>query len=58
MKFSVENPPSQREYILNMEAKMQDTEFLGDITALLRPELSFDANEAYDLVRTQLIEKI
>lgn len=58
MKFSVANPPSQREYILNMETKMKDTEFLGDITALLRPELSFDANEAYDLVRTQLIEKI
>jgi len=58
MKFSVENPPSPREYILNMEAKMQDDEFLGDTTALLRPEFPFDANEAYELVRTQLIEKI
>jgi predicted nucleotidyltransferase component of viral defense system len=58
MKFSVENPPSQREYMLNMEAKMQDDEFLGDTTALLRPEVPFDFNVAYELVRTQLIEKI
>lgn len=58
MKFSVEKPPTQREYILNMEAKMKDTEFLGDTTALLRPELPFNPNEAYELVRTQLIEKI
>jgi len=58
MKFSVENPPSQREYILNMEAKMLDDEFLGDTTALLRPDLPFKAIEAYELVRTQLIEKI
>lgn len=58
MKFSVENPPSQREYILNMEAKMKDAEFLGDTTALLRPEIPFDSSEAYDLLKTQLIEKL
>jgi len=58
MRFSVEHPPTQREYILNMEAKMQDSEFLGDTTALLRPEVPFDATIAYELVRTQLIEKI
>jgi hypothetical protein len=58
MKFSVENPPSQREYIFNIEAKMLDYEFLGDTTALLRPDLPFKAIEAYELVRTQLIEKI
>jgi len=58
MTFSVENPPSQREYILNMETKMQDPEFLGDTTALLRPEVPYDPQEAYGLVLTQLIEKI
>lgn len=58
MKFSVDRPPSQREYILNMEAKLQDTEFLGDTTALLRPDVPFNAIEAYELVRTLLIEKI
>lgn len=58
MKFSVETPPSRREYQLSMEAKMQDAEFLGDITAILRPEVSYDSTEAFELVSTLLIEKI
>jgi hypothetical protein len=58
MSFSVEKPPTQKEFILNMEAKMKDSEFLGDITALLRPELLYNAQEAYELVKEQLIERI
>ena len=58
MKFSVDNPPSQREYILNMEAKMKDVEFLGDTIALLRSDLPYDPQEAYELVLTQVIKRI
>ena len=58
MKFSVANPPSQKEFLLNMEAKMQDDEFLGDTMALLRPDVPYDQQAAYELVRTRLIEKI
>jgi predicted nucleotidyltransferase component of viral defense system len=58
MQFSVEKPPSQREYTLNMEAKMQDPEFLGDTVALLRPDVPYDPHEAYELVRVKLIEQI
>jgi predicted nucleotidyltransferase component of viral defense system len=58
MQFSVEKPPSQREYILNMEFKMQDSEFLGDTTALLRPGVNYNPREAYDLVRKELLSQI
>jgi predicted nucleotidyltransferase component of viral defense system len=58
MNLSVEKPPTQREYILNMEAKMQDSEFLGDTTALLRPDVPYDPHTAYELVKTTLIERI
>jgi predicted nucleotidyltransferase component of viral defense system len=58
MNFSVEKPPTQREYILNIEAKMKDTEFLGDTTALLRPDVPYDPQIAYELVKTRLIERI
>lgn len=58
MDFSVDHPPSQREYILNLEAKMKDAYFLGDTKALLRPETSYDQNEAYDLIRKELIERM
>jgi predicted nucleotidyltransferase component of viral defense system len=58
MKFVVEQPPTQKIYLLNMEAKMQDPEFLGDITALIRPTEQYNQQTAYDLVRSALIEKI
>lgn len=58
MNFSVENPPSQKQFLRNMEAKMEDAEFLGDTTALLRPTEEYDAQEAYEIIRTNLIEKI
>lgn len=58
MNFSVEKPPTKREFILNMEAKILDSEFLGDITAILRPDVPYDPQEAYELVRTRLIERI
>jgi hypothetical protein len=41
-----------------MEAKMQDSEFLGDTKQLLRNGESYDSQKAYELVKTKLIEKI
>ena len=41
-----------------MEAKMLDSEFLGDITALVRPDEKYNPHEAYELVKKELIEKI
>lgn len=58
MNFSVENPPTQKQFQMNMDQKMKDKEFLGDTTALLRPTEEFDAEEAYEIVKTALIEKI
>lgn len=58
MQFVVEQPPTQKLYLQNMEAKMQDPEFLGDITALIRPTEQYNQQTACELVRTALIEKI
>jgi predicted nucleotidyltransferase component of viral defense system len=58
INYSVNNPPSQKEFILNMEAKITDPEFLGDTTGLLRPEQIFEPLPAYELVKTELIERI
>ena len=40
------------------KAKMLDSEFLGDITALVRPDEKYNPREAYELVKKELIEKI
>ena len=56
--FVVDNPPTQKEYLLNMEQKIEDEEFLGDTEMLLRPDEKYNPIEAWELVRNRLIEKI
>lgn len=58
MQFSVEHPPTQKMYLLNMEAKMQDDEFIGDIAGLIRPTEQYSQQEAYELVNKELLQKI
>lgn len=50
--------PSYKEFVQNMELKMQDEEFLEDVTPLLRPEIEFDPREAYPLVYEKLIDRM
>jgi predicted nucleotidyltransferase component of viral defense system len=58
MKFAVENPPSQREFLANLEAKIKDSEFLGDTKALLRPGVNYDPLVAYEVVKSSLVDLI
>ncbi|HMW10721.1 MAG: nucleotidyl transferase AbiEii/AbiGii toxin family protein [Saprospiraceae bacterium] len=58
MDFVEAEPPTQKVYLQNMEAKMQNDEFIGDIAALIRPTENYDLATAFELVRTELLEKI
>ena len=58
MAFVVENPPTYKQFVNNMEAKLNDEEFLGDTMGLLRPELSFDPMTAYQVVKETLIDRL
>jgi predicted nucleotidyltransferase component of viral defense system len=58
IRFVVDHPPTQKEYLLNMEQKIEDPEFLGDIGMLLRPDENYNPHEAWKLVSTELIEKL
>lgn len=58
MAFSVEKPPSQKQFLRNMEKKLEDPDFIGDTYALLRPGIAYNQAKAYEFVRTELIEKI
>jgi predicted nucleotidyltransferase component of viral defense system len=51
MSFAVENPPTSKEYLQNMEQKMQDEEFLGDTRLLLRPDEPYNPVEAWEQVK-------
>jgi len=58
MNFSQGSSSTQRQFILNMEAKMKDSEFLGDTKAILRPDSVYDPGDAFEKVRKELIERI
>lgn len=56
--FSVPQPPTKKQFLINMEEKMTDGEFLGDTVMLLRPEVGFNADEAYDVIKRELLERL
>ncbi|NJO87520.1 MAG: nucleotidyl transferase AbiEii/AbiGii toxin family protein [Chloroflexia bacterium] len=58
MQFVVGKPPTQKQFLLNMDEKMKDKEFNADIMALLRPEIKYDNEKAYEMVKAELIEKL
>ena len=58
IEFVADKAPTYKEFVQNMELKMQDDEFLEDVTPLLRPEIPFIPHTAYRLVYEQLIDKM
>ena len=49
---------SSKDVLLNLEKKMNDSTFLGDMTALLQHKTKYDPYEAYEYVKKELIERI
>ena len=58
MEFVVDKVPSYKQFVNNMEEKMNDAEFVGDLQALLRPEIKYDAQQAYPLIYHTFIDKM
>ena len=56
MEESGFEPPSRAEFEQNLEAKMQDPEFTGDTTALLRPGVQYNFKNAYQFIEQMLIQ--
>jgi predicted nucleotidyltransferase component of viral defense system len=52
------NSITQKEFMDNMEKKILDQDFLGDMVGLLRPGFSYDINEAYEFVKKEVFIKI
>jgi predicted nucleotidyltransferase component of viral defense system len=50
--------PSKKEYLENLEAKMQDDDFYNDTYKLLRSRLQYDPAVAFNLVKLDLIDKM
>jgi predicted nucleotidyltransferase component of viral defense system len=58
MKNAVDKPPTQKQFLVNMNEKMTDREFTEDIRLVLRKGVEYDNEAAWELVRKELVEKI
>ena len=58
MKYSVSKPPTQKQFLANMEEKMTDREFLDDVYIILKQGVEYDNGKAWEVVREEIIEKI
>lgn len=58
MSSSVDQPPTQKLFLINMEEKMADKEFTDDIHVILRPGIEYTNEKAYEIVKTELLERI
>ena len=58
LRFVASHAPTYKEFVLNMDEKMQNPEFLGDTAGLLRPGLTFDPQPAWEKVRDEIIAKL
>lgn len=58
MDFSAGTPPTKKQYLQNLNKKIEHSEFYGDTKGLLRPGLGYDHRQAWEQIREQIIEKI
>ena len=55
MEFVVGRAPSYKEFLQNINEKIQDEEFLTDVVPLLRPDIVFNPQEAYQFLYDKVI---
>lgn len=58
MDFSVSKPPTYKQFIQNMESKMIDPDFIGDMENLLHSDETYDIQEAYKIVKEKIIDRL
>lgn len=58
MDFSVDQLPTKKQFLANMEEKMMDKEFLDDIHIILKQGVGYEIGEAWEKVRVELIENL
>jgi predicted nucleotidyltransferase component of viral defense system len=58
MKNAVNKPPTQKQFLINMNEKITDMEFTGDIRLVLKQGIEFDNEVAWEVVKRELINKL
>lgn len=51
-------PPGKKEFLLNLEEKENNPEFIGDLEGILRKEIVYNQVEAFEWIKSEIIERI
>jgi predicted nucleotidyltransferase component of viral defense system len=58
MKFSTGNIPSKKQFELNMEEKEKDALFLGDMEAILRSDVLYNQELAFEWLKNNILQRL
>jgi len=58
MKHAADKMPTRKQFLVNMNGKMKEMEFMEDIRLVLKQEIEYDHAMAWELVKRELIEKL
>ena len=58
IEFSDLNVPTRKDFLTNMDKKMNNRLFLSDTDGILRPGIKYDPVQAYDIVKSTFIDRI
>jgi predicted nucleotidyltransferase component of viral defense system len=58
MSHAVDEPPSGKVFLQNLEAKMKNEEFIGDTRALLRPTVDYDPTAAFHILHDRILTRL
>ena len=56
--FTASHLPTYKEFVMNMEEKLQDEEFLADTDLILGPEVEYAAAGAWEKVHEELVVRL
>lgn len=56
--FTATHMPTYKEFVMNLEEKLQDEEFLADTDMILGPGVVYDAAEAWRKVHDELVARL
>jgi predicted nucleotidyltransferase component of viral defense system len=58
MNFVVDKPPTTKQFLLNIDEKLLDNEFVNDIRAILRPNVVYENTTTRDFIKQKIELKI
>ena len=56
--LTASNLPTYKEFVLNMDGKLQDEEFLTDTEMILGPQVEYAPQGAWEKVKSKLVERL